>query len=161
MAHEHRKRATHQSDRPADHYTQLLIMVALSFGAMYILMYAMVNTYSDVYNNLNQVYMAGLMAAPMVVIELIVMRGMYSNSRRNVAFIVASLLFAGVCFAGIRRQSAIGDDQFLRSMIPHHSNAILMCREANIEDSAITELCKGIITGQQTEIDQMRALLSR
>jgi uncharacterized protein (DUF305 family) len=26
-------------------------------------------------------------------------------------------------------QGAVGDDQFLRSMIPHHSGAILMCEQ--------------------------------
>ena len=46
---------------------------------MYVLMYAMVNTLGDVYNSLNQVYMAGLMTAPMVVIEMLLMSGMYRN----------------------------------------------------------------------------------
>ena len=50
-----------------NHYRHLGMMAALSFAAMYILMYAMVNRFDDVYNNVNQVYMAGLMAAPMVV----------------------------------------------------------------------------------------------
>jgi phosphate/sulfate permease len=49
-------------------------MAALSFVATYILMYAMVNTFDDVSNSVNQVYMAGLMTAPMVAIELVVMR---------------------------------------------------------------------------------------
>ena len=42
---------------------------------MYALMYAMVNTFANVYATVNQAYMAGLMTAPMVVIELVVMRG--------------------------------------------------------------------------------------
>ncbi|HMB25049.1 MAG TPA: hypothetical protein VKP08_19540, partial [Anaerolineales bacterium] len=52
------------------HYSHLLIMAVLSFIAMYILMYAMVNVIGNVYNNFNQFYMAGLMTAPMVIIEL-------------------------------------------------------------------------------------------
>jgi hypothetical protein len=64
------------------HYRHLIAMAALSFVAMYILMYAMVNTIADVYMNVNQVYMAGLMIAPMIVIELLVMRGMYHNTNR-------------------------------------------------------------------------------
>jgi len=47
-------------------------MTALSFVAMYFLMYVMVNALDNVYMNFNQVYMAGLMAAPMVLIELVV-----------------------------------------------------------------------------------------
>ncbi len=39
----------------------------------------MVNTFENVYSNLNEVYMAGLMTAPMVVIELVVW-GSYARS---------------------------------------------------------------------------------
>jgi hypothetical protein len=46
------------------HYVRLAIMTALSFISMYVLMYAMVNRFANVYNNLNQFYMAGLMTAP-------------------------------------------------------------------------------------------------
>src|SRR3546814_15100471 len=56
------------------HYGRLMAMVALSFVAMYILMYAMVNRFENVFNNINQVYMAGLMAGPMLLIELALMR---------------------------------------------------------------------------------------
>lgn len=65
---------------PASHhrpYLKLAVMAVLSFIAMYVLMYAMVNEGRDVYPNINQLYMAGLMAAPMVIIELLVMRAMY------------------------------------------------------------------------------------
>jgi len=55
------------------HYVHLAIMIALSFISMYILMYAMVNRFANVYSNLNQFYMAGLMTAPIVVIELALM----------------------------------------------------------------------------------------
>jgi hypothetical protein len=111
-------------------------MIVLSVMSMYVLMYAMVNTLGDVYQSLNQVYMAGLMTAPMVVIERLLMSGMYKNKRLNV------LLIAGSCVAGIafflfiRQQVGIADHQFLRSMIPYHSGAILMCREALIEDQS-------------------------
>ena len=49
------------------HYVHLAIMTALSFISMYILMYAMVNRFANVYSNLNQFYMAGLMTASIVV----------------------------------------------------------------------------------------------
>jgi hypothetical protein len=39
---------------------------ALSFISMYVLMYAMVDRFANVYPNFNQFYMAGLMTAPMV-----------------------------------------------------------------------------------------------
>lgn len=142
-------------------YVQLGIMAALSFIAMYILMYAMVNAFDDVYNNINQVYMAALMAAPMVVIELIVMRAMYRDARMNALFIGASVVVGLAAFLAIRQQTAVGDTQFLRSMIPHHSSAILMCRQATVERQDIRDLCRQIIASQQREIDQMNAMLGQ
>jgi uncharacterized protein (DUF305 family) len=151
----------HQSAIGTGHYSRLLLMAALSFAAMYGLMYAMVDAWSDVFANLNQAYMAALMTAPMIVLELLLMRGMYRNARWNVAIISASVVAAVICFALIRRQTAIGDRQFLRSMIPHHGAAILMCSEAPIQDAAIKELCRRIIANQRAEIEQMKTLLAR
>jgi uncharacterized protein (DUF305 family) len=122
-------------------------------------MYAMVDDWNSVYGNVNQAYMAGLMAAPMIVIELMLMAAMYRNRRLNVVLGAAAVVAGALCFVLIRQQTAVGDRQFLRSMIPHHSGAILMCQEAPIEDPRIRELCAGIITSQRAEITQMRMML--
>jgi uncharacterized protein (DUF305 family) len=136
-------------------------MTVVMFVAMYLLMYAMVDRLENLYPNLNQFYMAGVMTAPMVLLELAIMRAMYQNRSANIAIAAVSLLaFAGFWF-GIRAQSAISDDQFLRSMIPHHAGAVLMCEEAPVQDSEIKSLCQSILRGQQAEIAQMRAILSR
>ena len=155
---EHGQHGQHGQDNE-NHYLKLGGMIVLSFISMYVLMYSMVHSFADVYNSLNQVYMAGLMTAPMVVIELLLMSGMYKNQRLNAIIIAASCALGLVFFAFIRQQTAISDRQFLRSMIPHHSGAILMCQDASIQDARIKELCRTIIAGQQAEIDQMRALL--
>jgi uncharacterized protein (DUF305 family) len=142
------------------HYGRLLLMAVLSFISMYVLMYAMVNTFANVFANLNQFYMAGLMAAPMVVIELALMGAMYSDKRRNVVIMAGSLVALGMFWIFMRQQTAITDRQFLRSMIPHHAGAILMCEEAPIRDPEIKRLCGAIISSQQSEIDQMKAKLT-
>ena len=143
------------------HYVQLLIMAVLSFIAMYILMYAMVDRFENVYPNLNQTYMAALMAAPMVMIELVVMRSMYKNRAANIAAFAASILIFAASWFAIRQQTLIDDRQFLKSMIPHHAGAILMCEQASVQDGEVTKLCKEIIASQQKEIDQMKAILAR
>ena len=137
------------------------MMALLSFVAMYFLMYAMVDSVSSVYMSINQVYMAGLMTAPMIVIELLVMRSMYGNAGLNKLLIAGALIVGAATFFAIRQQVAIGDSQFLRSMIPHHSGAILMCREAVLSDPELKVLCQEIISGQQREIDQMTAKLQQ
>lgn len=153
--------ATRAEPHTGHHYRRLLLMAALSFAAMYALMYAMVDAWANIYANLNQAYMAGLMTAPMVVIELLLMGSMYRDRRRNLVILAASVLGGIACFALIRQQSAIGDRQFLRSMIPHHAGAILMCAEASVTDPAIKALCRDIDASQRAEIARMRAMLAR
>ena len=143
------------------HYMRLTGMTVLSFVAMYILMYAMVDRFENVFNNVNQVYMAALMASPMVLIELLLMGSMYPDKKLNLiiggASIIAGLLF----FAAVRQQVAVTDTQFLRSMIPHHGAAILMCEKAPIQANEIKDLCRNIISSQQDEIRQMKAMLEK
>jgi uncharacterized protein (DUF305 family) len=143
------------------HYGRLAAMAVLSFIAMYILMYAMVDRLANVYPNFNQFYMAGLMAAPMIVIELALMGAMYPNKRVNLVIAVLSVVALAVFWFAIRQQAAITDRQFLKSMIPHHAGAILMCQQAKIQDADIKKLCADIIKGQQSEIAQMKARLEQ
>lgn len=143
------------------HYRRFLLMIGLHFVAMYVFMYAMVNAFANVFNNFNQVYMAALMTSSMALIELPLMSAMYKSKKLNIAIIaVSALVLVGSWFA-IREQTAIGDRQFLRSMIPHHAGAILMCKEAVVQDDEIRELCKTIEESQQREIEQMKRILSR
>ena len=143
------------------HYGRLLLMTALSFVAMFILMYAMVDRFANVYANFNQVYMAGLMAAPMVLIEMALMRSMYPNARLNGVTIFATLLVMILCWVFIRQQTAISDNQFVRSMIPHHAGAVLMCEENQLKDPDLVQLCQEIISSQQAEILLMKSKLGQ
>lgn len=142
-------------------YLMLGAMAILHFIVMFVLMYVMVDGFSDVYPNANQVYMAGLMTSPMILIELSLMGMMYPNKKLNIAILAGSALALILFFTAIREQTAIGDTQFLKSMIPHHSGAILMCRKATITDPEIKDLCKRINESQRSEIDEMNALLER
>lgn len=141
-------------------YARLGVMAALSFLSMFVLMYAMVDSLPNVYLNVNQAYMAGLMTAPMVVIELALMGAMYRNRKFNVAIMAVSVLLGAGCWTFIRQQTAVADSQFLESMIPHHAAAILMCREAALDDPKVKKLCENIVRNQQSEIVQMKAMLA-
>ncbi|HEX9424946.1 MAG TPA: DUF305 domain-containing protein [Pyrinomonadaceae bacterium] len=142
-----------------NHYGRLFIMIGLHFIAMYILMYSMVNSFNNVFNNFNQVYMAALMTASMVLIELPLMSSMYKSRKLNAIILALGVVLLIGSFMLIRRQGLIADRQFLRSMIPHHGGAILMCQQASIQDREIQNLCKTIVSGQQAEIDQMKRKL--
>lgn len=144
------------------HYRKFTLMVVLHFIAMYVLMYAMVHNFADnLFHSWNQFYMAALMTASMVGIELVLMGSMYPNKKLNAALIVISIAALLGFWTMIRQQTAIADEQFIRSMVPHHSGAILMCRETSLTDPELQQLCRTIIESQQAEIDQMKQILQR
>jgi hypothetical protein len=151
----------HQSGQNAAHYWHLAGMVGVHFVIMYALMYLMVDSFSDVFLNANNFYMSGAMAAPMAALMLLFMRSMYRDQKLNWLVYGASavLLVAFVVFT--RQQTLVGDKQFLKSMIPHHSGAVLMCDKASITDAEIKGLCAKIVAGQKAEITQMKEILSR
>lgn len=142
-------------------YLRFALMLALSFMAMYALMYAMVNTFANALPSANQAYMAGLMTAPMAILEMLLMGAMYPNKKANVGVLVAGVLLLVLCWVAIRQQVGISDRQFLKSMVPHHAGAILMCQQADLHDAEVKALCAGIVASQQAEIDQMKAKLAK
>jgi len=131
-------------------------MTLASFVVMYVLMYMMVDVFGNALPNINQLYMAAVMTAAMVIIEVLIMGAMYKN---KASIIVGSVLVGGLCFFLLRHQTGVSDKQFLKSMIPHHGAALLMCKQATLNDPEIKRLCDGIIAGQQSEIDWMQAKL--
>ncbi|OQA36321.1 MAG: hypothetical protein BWY54_00132 [Candidatus Dependentiae bacterium ADurb.Bin331] len=140
-------------------YMRLFLMTIWSFVSMIILMYVMIDNYSNIFLNLNQYYMAGIMTIPMIIFELLLMSGMYPNKRlNNLLFLFFTTTFF-ILFFCIRKQVAVDDTQFLKSMIPHHAAAILMCKEAHLQRPDVKQLCANIGKTQQQEIDFMKEQL--
>jgi len=142
-------------------YASLAAQTAASFGIMYLVMFVMIDGLGSFYNNLNMLYMTLMMVAPMVVIMVLAMRGMFEKAAANTAIILASVAIFLASYAAIRTQTTIGDRAFLRSMIPHHSGAILMCEQAKLTDAENVALCASIVRSQREEIDQMKRMLGR
>lgn len=142
-------------------YASLAVQTIASGIIMYLVMFVMIDGLDSFYNNPNTLYMTLMMVAPMVVLMILAMRHMFPSAPMNAALIVAAIVVFVASFALIRTQTTIGDTAFLRSMIPHHSGAILMCREADLADPEIIELCDGIVRSQRAEIDQMKRILAR
>lgn len=142
-------------------YVSLAVQTAISGVIMYLVMFVMIDGLGSFYNNLNMLYMTLMMVAPMVVLMILAMGGMFSNKRANATILAISAIAFFGSFALIRTQTPIGDTAFLRSMIPHHSGAILMCQQAKLEDPQVKRLCGEIIKSQRDEINQMKAILQR
>ena len=158
-AHDHTHDARHSAHGYS--YPRFALDTVINFVIMYLVMYTMIATLNHFYLNLNNVYMTLMMVAPMTVIMLISMRSMFPSPRINLALIGVSVLVFALSFFGMRTQAAVGDAEFLRSMIPHHSGAILMCEQASLTDPEIVALCREIVVAQEREINQMKAILER
>jgi uncharacterized protein (DUF305 family) len=146
------------------HYVMLAVNLGLSLLVMYLAMFAMIFTWEEFIQNINFLYMALVMWAPMAVIMLLTMRSMYMNRKLNLVLHVAFVAIFVLALVGIRTQGLVGDRQFVKSMIPHHSGALLMCQEAALKDAELRELCygpNGIMASQKREIAQMKAILAR
>lgn len=143
------------------HYRMLGANLGLSAVVMYLVMFTMINSTGEFYNNLNNVYMTAMMVSPMAILMLLLMGSMYSNRKLNLALYAGFAAVFIFSFWAMRTQALVGDEQFLRSMIPHHSGAVLMCRESSISDPEIAALCGQIEQSQKAEIDQMKSILAR
>jgi hypothetical protein len=161
MQHGHNAHATMSPDMERKHYLMLGLNLLLSAIIMYLGMFAMIWSGGEFIQNINFFYMALVMWAPMSVVMLWTMKSMYRNSRWNIALYALFALVFLLSLWGIRDQLLVGDRQFLRSMIPHHSGAILMCERSKLADPEIRSLCDGIVRSQAEEIAQMKAILAR
>ncbi|MGQ3182414.1 MAG: DUF305 domain-containing protein [Brevundimonas aurantiaca] len=137
------------------------INMILGLIVMYVVMFSMIDGPRDFRNNLNMVYMAVTMWAPMGVFMLATMPGMYPDKRANLALYALFIALTAGSFWATRSQALIDDRQFVESMIPHHSGAILMCREADLSDPELVALCRDITVAQRTEIEQMERIGQR
>jgi uncharacterized protein (DUF305 family) len=159
----HARKTQHDGHSAAHHthYKRLAVELAIDFVIMYFVMYTMIATLDHLRVNLNNTYMTLMMVAPMAIVMVLSMTSMFTWRAANIAIVAAAVLVFAASFAAMRWQAAIGDAEFLRSMIPHHSGAILMCREAALTDPEIVKLCADIVRAQVREIEQMEAILRR
>jgi peptidoglycan/LPS O-acetylase OafA/YrhL len=142
-------------------YRRFGVMMIFSFFLMYGAMYAMADKFENIYPNLNQFYMTGLMVCLMGLAEIFLMAPMYRNKRANLFIVFGGFALAIFFFSSVRVQLAVRDVEFLKSMVPHHAAAILMCERAKIESPEIKALCTDIVSNQQREIDEMKSILKR
>ena len=142
-------------------YRQFIIMRIFSFIIMYRVMFLNVDKTSHIYLSTTRTYMALLMILPMAVVMMLLMGKMYPKKRLNTIIILGSIVLFGIFLAGLRKQTSVGDIQYMKAMIPHHSSAIMTSENAAIKDPEVKKLSEQIIKSQKEEITQMEAILER
>lgn len=134
-------------------------MIATSTFIMFFLMYQLVYSLDHAKFSLNRLVSSLIMGAVMAVVMLGFMWPMYKGARVKCAVLACAILLAGVLLYINRGQRLIGDTEFMKSMIPHHSIAINNARKADIRDPRVRKLADDIIAAQVREIREMEALI--
>ena len=143
------------------HYRKLPVMLFLSLCIMYLVMFLNVDSAQHIYLSTTRLYMSLLMVAPMALLMLIMMPMMYPDKKINLIIYTASVTVFVLSLLLLRTQTPIGDRQYMKAMIPHHSSAVLTSKHANLQDPEVKELAEKIIRSQEEEIAQMKAILDR
>lgn len=144
-----------------NHYLRFGLMMATSFVIMYAVMFLNVDVFRDVMLSPTRTYMTFLMIAPMAIVMMAFMWGMYKKKVWNYIIMGVAVLTFVLCYAGLREQTFISDVQWMKAMIPHHSSAIMVSEKAHLKDPEAIKLAEEIIEAQEKEIAEMRRMIYR
>lgn len=142
-------------------YKKFTVMMIISFIIMYAVMFLNMEKFDHYHTSTTRVYMAILMVAPMVIVMMLMMGKMYQNKKLNTIIVIGAIIVFILTLIGLRTQTPISDVQYMKAMIPHHSSAIMVSKQANIKDPEVKKLSDQIIQSQEKEIAEMESMLSR
>ena len=140
-------------------YWRFAAMIATSTVVMFGLMYLNTYAFEHVLWSETRLWMAFLMGACMAIIMLSFMLNMYSNKLVNVAIYGGSAIVFALALWLVRSQATVGDVEYMKAMVPHHSIAIMTSERAQISDPRVRKLADEIIASQQREIAEMKYLI--
>ena len=140
-------------------YWRFAAMIATSTIVMFGLMYLNTFAWEHIYWSETRAWMALLMGASMAIIMLSFMLSMYANKAINLAIYIGAVTVFAASLWLVRSQSTIGEVEYMKAMIPHHSIAIMTSERAQIEDPRVRKLADEIIEAQRREISEMRYLV--
>jgi uncharacterized protein (DUF305 family) len=142
-------------------YKKFSLMMIISFFIMYVVMFLNIDQLAHYHTSATRIYMTLLMVAPMAVVMMLMMGKMYPNQKLNTGIILSAVVVFIFVLIGLRTQTPIGDVQYMKAMIPHHSSAIMVSKQANLQDPEVKKLSEQIIQSQEKEIAEMEAMIKR
>lgn len=140
-------------------YKKFGIMLIVAFLLMYAIMFLNVDEPDHIYINMTRFYMTVLMICAMAILMVAMMPMMYPDKKTNTTIIISSIVVFILAFIGVHKQVGIGDVQYMKGMIPHHSIAIMTSENAHIKDARVRKLADNIIKTQKKEIAEMKAMI--
>ncbi|MBE9182756.1 DUF305 domain-containing protein [Oculatella sp. LEGE 06141] len=141
-------------------WNRFAAMIATSTFIMFFLMYQLIYSLDHAMFSVNRLVASLVMGCVMTVVMLSFMWSMYRGVGIKITVLGLATALALILISVNRTQALIGDTNFMKSMIPHHSIAINNARKASISDPRVRELADGIIESQVREIAMMKLLLN-
>lgn len=135
-------------------------MIAVSTVVMFFLMYQLVYSWGHAVFSLTRLVSSLIMGCVMTAIMLGFMWRMYRPETAKIVVLTVAIIGGAALLAANRSQILIGDADFMKAMIPHHSIAINNARKADIRDPRVRYLADRITRDQVKEITEMRMLLA-
>ncbi len=134
----------------------VMVIVGMLFNPMNILAYR----FSDLYLSQTLFYGGLLMASNMIWTHEIV-HYLSMGHFNMLVFSVGIILSISVSLLLLRKQLLVGDKQWLRRMISHHSTALTTSHKIynKTSNSKLKNLAKEIIDTQEKEIQLMKSML--
>lgn len=144
----------------SSHYMRFAAMIGTSAVLMYAFMYLNSYDFDHVRWSTTRLYMTLIMTATMAVVMLSYMLSMMKNTKANISIYAVSAIVFIASLVGVRSQTFVHDESWMKAMIPHHSIAVLTSERAGIEDVRVKALASKIIDSQRREISEMDWLIS-
>lgn len=141
-------------------HSVLLMIVVGALIQYYFMSLLTANNMTNIENSLGKLYISLFMGLSMGVLEVI-MRDMTYGSF-SMKYYLPLIFLLVVVIIVYRGQFFIGDKQYLRDMIEHHSMALLTSKEIlkKSHDYNVIKLAKDIINTQEEEIEKMKGLIN-
>ena len=134
------------------------LVIGIYFNGMNVLAYR----FNDLYfSSKTLIYSALLMASNMCVLETLMF---YSHSGKlSLKFLMLFLTLSIALVVMLRTQFLVGDDDWLKRMISHHSTALTTSHriQERTDNEEIKKLATEIIETQEREIKLMKGLLQK
>ena len=141
-------------------HSVLLMIVVGALIQYYFMSLLTANNMTNIENSLSKLYISLFMGLSMGVLEVIMRDMTYGSFNMNYYLPLIILLVVTIIL--YRGQFFIGDKQYLRDMIEHHSMALLTSKEIlkKSHDYNVIKLAKDIINTQEEEIEKMKGLIN-
>ena len=144
----------HNMEHMSSNESILVMSISMLLAGLFSGMNSFANNIHDIRFNINDIYMSFMMIGLMFLFMSI-----YYQSSKLCIF---GILVSSITFVFIRNQYFVNESNFIQSMIPHHSMAVMMSQkllDKKIDLQPQTKsLVDNIISSQKKEIEIMKKI---